>query len=99
MPSIDIYECDKCGFNLESGWGGEMYVLKQNGDMTRCIHPGERWTIDSVLGEDASDELIRQRTGFDSDCVCLDCLSQFRLDLKREARICRDCIVKGGVKL
>ena len=69
-----------------------MYVTDQNGERIACKHPGEKRILDSTLGENASDELIRQRTGFSSDCVCVDCLSQFRLDLKRDIRICEQCV-------
>ncbi|MDP3093818.1 MAG: hypothetical protein Q8N16_03575 [bacterium] len=36
-------------------------------------------------------ELIDTRTGFDSNCVCLDCLDQFRLDIVKEGKKCPQC--------
>ena len=37
-----------------------------------------------VLGKDPLPKLIRARTGFNSDCTCLDCLHQFQADLGDE---------------
>ncbi len=36
-------------------------------------------------------KLINERTGFDSDCLCSDCLSQFRIDVKKEEKKCPRC--------
>ena len=36
-------------------------------------------------------KVIAERTGFQSDCVCRRCLSQFKLDLRRDERICPEC--------
>lgn len=36
-------------------------------------------------------KLIDERTGFDSHCLCLNCLEQFDTDLKREKRVCPNC--------
>lgn len=37
-----------------------------------------------VLGRNATPDLIKERTGFNSHCVCLDCLHQFDADLRDE---------------
>ena len=34
-----------------------------------------------ILGQDMRKELIDERTGFNSYCVCLDCLEKFGLDI------------------
>lgn len=81
MPPINHYRCNQCGFSLPSGWGGYMYVEDDSGKRIVCPHPGERRTVAEVLGENATRELIKARTGFHSDCVCLDCLEQFELDI------------------
>lgn len=91
MPGISNYRCDRCGFHLASGWGGHRYVIDRDGTRVRCLHPGELATIQQVLGADPSPELVRQRTGFMSDCVCLDCLERCSLDLDRDARRCPRC--------
>jgi hypothetical protein len=36
-------------------------------------------------------DLIHQRTGFNSYCLCLDCLQQFKLDIEKDNRICPVC--------
>ena len=81
MPLINEYKCSKCGFELQIGWGYSLYVEDDKGDRTVCGHPAERRCIEEVLGKDAPLEIIRERTGFSSHCVCLDCLHQFRADL------------------
>jgi hypothetical protein len=80
-----------CEFHFPSGWGGYTYVTDLNGNRIICPHPLEDERIRKVLGEEASWELIQERTGFNSDCVCLECLTQFNLDLDRDPRICIKC--------
>lgn len=107
MPPINHYKCNKCKFTLPSGWGGYMYVEDQKKRRVVCPHPCEQQTVLRVLGGDASEEVIKKRTGFNSDCVCLDCLNQFEADFsdengnpwrapywtkrKKDERICPKC--------
>ena len=63
-----------------------MYVVDDCGVRIACPHPGESEIIERVLGPDAPRELIKARTGFNSDCVCLDCLQQFQADLGHQSR-------------
>ena len=56
-----------------------------------CPHPSEYSTVEKVLGEKASRETIEQRTGFNSFCLCLDCMENLKIDLKRDERICPHC--------
>jgi rubredoxin len=58
-----------------------MYVENAQGKRITCPHPEEKETILRVLGEDAPQELIEERTGFNSYCICLDCFHQFVADL------------------
>jgi hypothetical protein len=81
-PPINRYECDKCGFAFPTGWGGYMYVENDKGERIFCTHPIEGYTVTQVLGQDASPELIKKRTGFNSFCICLDCQYKFAADLK-----------------
>ena len=82
MPWIYKYKCSKCKFKLPEGWGYGFYVVNDKGERIICGHPGERGHVFEVLGERASIlEVVRERTGFNSNCVCLDCLHQFRADL------------------
>jgi hypothetical protein len=91
MPIIYEYRCDKCDLTLPTGWGGCMYVMSDAGYRVTCPHPEEKATIIDVLGENAPTELVHERTGFNSDCLCEDCLSQFSLDLERDNRVCLIC--------
>lgn len=61
-----------------------MYVIDSQGRRIMCPHPGEDQKVSYVLGKNASSRLIRARTGFNSDCVCLECLAQFKLDIGNE---------------
>jgi len=27
VPPINDYKCNKCGYSLQSGWGGYMYII------------------------------------------------------------------------
>lgn len=63
-----------------------MYVIDDSRNKIPCPHPGEAYTVYDVLGNEASDELIKERTGFNSYCVCLDCLQEFELDLGDEEK-------------
>lgn len=58
-----------------------MYVIDRNGARIPCPHPAENSTIRKVLGDGAPGEVIRERIGFNSFCMCLNCLFQCDLDL------------------
>jgi len=81
MPPINDYKCNKCGYSLQSGWGGHMYVIDDSGERIGCPHQLEMFIVLEVLGENASKKDIKARTGFNSYCVCLSCLRQFELDI------------------
>lgn len=66
--------------------GKELYAVTQ----VNSIQCGE------VLGENDYDPIhkdykYRLRTGFNSHCICLNCLNQFDLDLKKDERQCPKC--------
>jgi predicted RNA-binding Zn-ribbon protein involved in translation (DUF1610 family) len=82
MPRINEYRCSKCDLSLPKGWGYYFYVENDKGERIVCYHPRERYDVKQVLGERASLlEVVRERTGFNSHCICLDCLHQFQADL------------------
>ena len=82
MPRIYKYKCSKCKFKLPEGWGYGFYVENDKGERITCGHPAERMHVYEVLGERAKSlAIIRERTGFNSHCICLDCLHQFQADL------------------
>lgn len=83
MPAIFKYKCSRCRFKLREGWGYSFYVENDKGERVVCGHPQEASDVKKVLGERASLlEVVRKRTGFNSDCVCLDCVHQFEADLR-----------------
>lgn len=81
MPAIDEYKCGKCGLTLPDGWGMYLYVEDGKGNRIVCPHPAEVMTVEQVLGKGISLDVVRERTGFNSCCICLDCLYQFEADL------------------
>ena len=82
MPSINEYKCNKCKFKLPEGWGHDFYVENDKGKRIRCGHPAETSHVAEVLGKRAKSlAIVRDRTGFNSHCVCLDCLHQFQADV------------------
>ena len=97
MPKIYEYKCDICGLDLPNGWGGCMYVEDDDGKRITCSHPCEEEIIEGVLGKNPSEELREKRIGFNSDCICLDCLHAFEADLNdgglkdRDKRECPKC--------
>jgi hypothetical protein len=58
-----------------------MYVVNDEGERVICPHPCESITVERVLGKGLSRRVLDSRTGFESHCVCVDCLHQFEADL------------------
>lgn len=75
MPPVNKYKCNECSFSLQSGWGGYMYVIDENGERKACPHPDEPYL------------LLKTRTGFNSYCICLDCFNQFDLDIGDDEKV------------
>jgi hypothetical protein len=91
MPPIHNFRCNKCGFGLPPGWGGHFYVIDDNGNRVIPGHPGEERAIEAILGKNAPLEIRKARTGFNSDCLCLDCLHEFQMDTEWDDRLCPRC--------
>lgn len=79
----DAERCAECETAFGSGGPASERVT--------CQHPLESATVRDVLGPDAPQSAVDARTGFNSHCVCLDCLAQFDLDLDRDERRCPEC--------
>lgn len=90
MPEINRFGCDHCEFELPGGWGGYCYVSAAGGERVVCPHPCAE-TVAEVTGLSYGEAMDAGRVGFNSDCVCQDCLHQFNLDLKRDTRSCPKC--------
>lgn len=89
MPPINHYQCNQCKSSLPSGWGGYLFVENDEGERVVCKHPGERFTINEVLGTNLIVRILKGRTrkkrlGYASNCLCLDCFHVFYADLADE---------------
>jgi DNA-directed RNA polymerase subunit RPC12/RpoP len=106
MSENSEYECTLCGFKLPAGRPGHFYVANDAGERMPCARHDESGTIARVLGIDeevisscswnpasrqAPVDLMEERIGYLSPCVCLDCMAAFGLDLKRDPRRCPAC--------
>ena len=89
MRISDFY-CDTCSFQMPSGFGEYRYIVTDDGERQTLQHPGEALQIRNVLGEDASDELIEERTGYVAFYACRDCAEVFELDREAE-KVCPEC--------
>jgi len=106
MSESSGYQCSLCGFKLPAGRKGRFYVSNDAGERVPCAPSDESGTIARVLGIDeeiisscswnpasrrAPVDLMEERIGYLSPCVCPDCMAAFGLDLKRDPRICPQC--------
>ena len=89
MPAINKYKCDKCDFSMPEGWGGYVYIEKNKGRRIPVPHPGEmdvffkpsKMSIFGIFKRGKRRKGIDEIAGFNSNCVCFDCLKQFDLDI------------------
>ena len=93
MPPINTYNCTKCDLAFHKGFGGYTYVLDDQGKKVVAGHPVEHSIVSEVLGREVSWDKLHEeeRVGFNSDCICKDCLEQFEMDVKKEERKCPKC--------
>lgn len=68
-----------------------MYSIAEDGERVLCPHPGEMKRAREVIGEDASQEEIDRRTGFNTHCFCTHCDTQVDIDLDRDEKACPEC--------
>lgn len=93
MPAIDLFFCDNeaCEFAGPAGWGYYMYAIADDGERVVCPHPSEKGHAREVVGLDATNEELDERTGFNYYCVCIDCAGIFERDPNRDELVCPDC--------
>lgn len=91
MPQIHRHECNQCGLELPSGWGGHTYVQDPHGHRIICPHPGEGAKVRDVTGLDMAAASQAGLVGLASNCICGSCFEQFDLDLERDSRKCPAC--------
>jgi len=91
MPLIYHYDCNTCSFRFPGGWGCYVYAEDDEGRRHECHHPLECEEIIKILGHGASEEMIQKRTGINTHCVCLDCITQFDVDTDKDELVCPYC--------
>jgi len=91
MPESKKFHCNKCDLTFPTGSGGYPYVINKIGKKRIAKKPGEMEALYGSLGKDAPKELVEKMVGFNSHCICVDCLKQFGMDVEKEARGCPQC--------
>lgn len=56
MPRIDEIVCNKCGYTIHRGWGGQFYYLQSNGKRLTLWHPGEFTRLIKYYNKDRGKE-------------------------------------------
>jgi hypothetical protein len=84
MATTCDYKCKKCGFSMHPGCGGYLYIENNKGERIAFLETEQGHCIDDLLSENLSIEAMKEKLGYNSYCVCLDCLEQFELDLGNE---------------
>lgn len=106
-PFLFFSKCDKCDFRTSISTGSMPYVRDENGNKVRCSQPGETDTVAEVLkisrdvvdawfrDKDKVPEEVRKKieenVGMMLQHICLECLSETFIDLKREKLKCSNC--------
>ncbi len=103
---VSLLRCKRCGFAIPGKDVGYIYVQDDEGRRVRCEKHEEHLTIARVLhlSEEALTgcsllpeartlpvDLLEERIGYSSHCLCLECCAFFELDLKKDLRICPKC--------
>jgi predicted Zn-ribbon and HTH transcriptional regulator len=97
MPMLYEIKCNKCGHLFQSGSGGYLYVVDQEGVRRVLPHPVEISHLSEILGIDRmkAEEMLSamndHRLGYNSEIYCLNCRDYFHLDTKKDEMICPSC--------
>ena len=86
MPQVNKFKCNKCDFEMPSGWGGYIYVIDFFGARVICEHPGEGRKVLQVTGFSITEAEQKGLVGKISYCICLNCLAQFLIKMRRLAK-------------
>jgi predicted RNA-binding Zn-ribbon protein involved in translation (DUF1610 family) len=101
---MNEYRCNNCDFTLPSGSGGYSYIEDESGMRINYEEKSEK-SLRTIISEiwGFSDyrnwkELVRIHTGFNSYCICLDCLNIFEADISpnrngfsKDDKVCPKC--------
>ena len=66
---------------MPTGWGGYLYMENDKGERIAFPETGPSHQIAEMLTDTISIELMKEKIGYNSYCICMDCLTQFELDL------------------
>ena len=91
MPEVINYTCDFCGYSPRDNITHRTYVVDNEGNRIKCFANSRISILGAVLGFDASQGLIKQKTGVWYGSVCLDCLDEFNLDYNKDELKCPQC--------
>ena len=91
MPQVNKFKCNKCDFEMPSGWGGYIYVIDFFGARVICEHPGEGRKVLQVTGFSITEAEQKGLVGKISYCICLNCLAQYELDFDKDEKTCKIC--------
>lgn len=83
--------CDECGLKPLEVDAKRMYVTDNFGERHLCLHPLEYFIVEKYLGENVSDQLLQERTGYFEDYLCTSCFKISLLDVLRDKMICSKC--------
>ncbi|MHB8109363.1 MAG: hypothetical protein ACYDHW_04930 [Syntrophorhabdaceae bacterium] len=100
------YRCPVCGYTLDESNGGYLYLSNDRGNRIPLKDHGEHEIIAQMLrteeefyddcgavtaSHEAMIDLIEERVGYLSACICMKCLEQFGLDLRKDTVECPNC--------
>ena len=102
--TVHGFRCPICGFTLDESNGGFLYVRNDTGARVPLKDKKEQEAIAHILlnkefslctdganhpGETI--DILEERVGYMSACLCVNCLHQFGLDLIKDEIECPDC--------
>jgi DNA-directed RNA polymerase subunit RPC12/RpoP len=102
--TLNGFHCTSCGFTLDESHGGYLYVKNDNGVKVPLKDKHEQEAIarillneefslcpdDANLSQETID-ILEERVGYLSACLCMNCLDQFGLDLRKDEIECPHC--------
>lgn len=74
-----------------------MYAINSKGQREVCPHPGELRIAQEITGMLWEEAEARGLVGTHTYCVCLDCLTQCEINMKKDAVECSSCGSKNIV--
>lgn len=102
--TVHGFRCPACGFTLDESNGGFLYVTNDNGERVSLKGAKEKEAIARILlneefsfcPDDANlsqttIDILEERVGYMSACLCMNCFHQFGLDLRKDEVECPGC--------